>query len=330
VGGRYADVTVAGDTGITPAVEIHSTWGTFEWLLHDALSLGLRPGVVANSDDHKGRPGASYPGASRFGSYGGLTCFLSRELTREGIFESLRNRRHYATTGTRLFLHTSVTTPDGSPQAAMGDVLPSPAGKATFRTEVLCSAPVERLEIFNGPEIVATFRPYGREDLGRRIRLLWEGAEYRGRKRETRWDGTAVITDNRIESVRAINFWNPENSVAQDADNRISWRSLTTGGFSGFDLILARPSGGTIRIETPLIKAEVELGEIGLEERVMGVGGLGRRLRFFRLPDELRETAMSAELEVALNDGRDNPLYAKVIQEDGHAAWSSPIYLIPG
>jgi hypothetical protein len=60
--------------------------------------------VVCNSDGHKGRPGASYPGASTFGAYGGLTCFLTGELTRDGIFDALRRRHHYGTTGTRMFL----------------------------------------------------------------------------------------------------------------------------------------------------------------------------------------------------------------------------------
>ena len=56
-------------------MEVHSAWGTFEWLLTDGFALGHRCGVVCNSDGHKGRPGASYPGASMFGAYGGLTCF---------------------------------------------------------------------------------------------------------------------------------------------------------------------------------------------------------------------------------------------------------------
>jgi len=63
-------------------MEIHSAWGTFEWLLTDGFALGHRSGVVCNSDGHKGRPGASYPGAATFGAYGGLTCFLAEELTR--------------------------------------------------------------------------------------------------------------------------------------------------------------------------------------------------------------------------------------------------------
>jgi hypothetical protein len=326
VGGRYADLTVARDTGTTPAVEIHSAWGTFEWLLHDAFALGLRPGVVANSDEH--------PGASRFGSYGGLTCFLSRELSREAIFESLRNRKHYATTGARVYLRTSVTIREDAlgrnATAVMGDILPAPASSVTLRAEALCSTPIERLDLFNAAERIHTFRPYGEADLGRRIRILWEGAEYRGRGRETCWDGTAVVENNRVEQLRNVNFWNPEKTVTLEEGNRISWQSLTTGGFSGFDMGLAHPSEGTIRVETPLLQFEIEVRKIGLEDTVMEAGGLGRRMRIFRLPDQLSETGVSVEREIRLHRDGDNPLYAKVIQEDGHAAWSSPIYLVPG
>ena len=85
-------------------MEIHSAWGTFEWLLTDGFDLGHRSGVVCNSDGHKGRPGASYPGASSFGAYGGLTCFLTNELTRDSLFDCQRRRHHYGTTGTRMHL----------------------------------------------------------------------------------------------------------------------------------------------------------------------------------------------------------------------------------
>ena len=82
VGGRYADIKYAHDPMET-AVEVHSAWGTFEWILRDALERNYRVGIVANSDGHKGRPGACYPGASFFGSYGGLTCFLAERLDRD-------------------------------------------------------------------------------------------------------------------------------------------------------------------------------------------------------------------------------------------------------
>ena len=81
VGGRYADLS-RHDPGLEWAVEVHSAWGTFEWMLADAFARGHRLAIVANSDGHKGRPGASYPGGSTFGSYGGLTCVLAKSLTR--------------------------------------------------------------------------------------------------------------------------------------------------------------------------------------------------------------------------------------------------------
>ena len=104
VGGRYADVKYAHDGRLERAVEVHSTWGTFEWILHDAFEQGFRVGVVCHSDDHKGRPGATRPGASSFGAIGGLTCYFMPELTRDALFEALRHRRHYGTTGARIFL----------------------------------------------------------------------------------------------------------------------------------------------------------------------------------------------------------------------------------
>ncbi len=110
VGGRYADIKFAHDPMET-AVEVHSAWGTFEWIVRDAFEKNYRVGIVANSDGHKGRPGACYPGASFFGSYGGLTCFLAERLDRDAIFECMRRRRHYATTGNRALL--SVAVDDG-------------------------------------------------------------------------------------------------------------------------------------------------------------------------------------------------------------------------
>jgi hypothetical protein len=60
---------------------------------------------VCHSDDHKGRPGATQPGATTFGAIGGLTCYLMKEFDRDAVFDALRQRRHYGgTTGTRLYM----------------------------------------------------------------------------------------------------------------------------------------------------------------------------------------------------------------------------------
>ena len=79
-----------------------------------------RVGVVANSDGHKGRPGASHPGASTFGAYGGLTCVLADSLTREAVFDAIRRRRCYAVTAAQR-IHVELTV-NGLPMGAEGRV----------------------------------------------------------------------------------------------------------------------------------------------------------------------------------------------------------------
>src|ERR1041384_1168263 len=206
VGGRYADVKYAHDGRLERAVEVHSTWGTFEWLLHDAFEKGFRVGVVCHSDDHKGRPGATTPGASTFGAIGGLSCYLMPELTRDALFEALRVRRHYGTTGTRLFLDLrgtfseDVTSFSEDPklgpakefklrEAAMGDIIRPGSTPMRLGVEAIGTAPLERIDVLHGKHVVHSARPFAAADLGRRVRVLWQGAEYRGRGRDTVGEG---------------------------------------------------------------------------------------------------------------------------------------------
>src|SRR6202040_3208899 len=164
IGGRYADIKMSHDARIERSVEVHSDWGTFEWLLHDALEQGYRVGVLANSDGHKGRHGASHPGASLFGAYGGLSCLLASDLTRAGLFDALRRRHHYATTGCRLVLDVRAsfdaeaqlhaddpqlgpTNSTPARAAMMGDILHSTDEAVDLMVDALASAPIERLEI---------------------------------------------------------------------------------------------------------------------------------------------------------------------------------------
>lgn len=348
VGGRYADLGVAHDGRLERAVEIHSSWGTFEWLLHDAFDLGHRPGIVCHSDDHKGRQGATQPGASTFGAIGGLTCYLAKELTRDGIFEALRARRQYGTTGTRLYMNVRGTF--DAPVAIYADdpllgaheirsgtgvlmgavVAPGRTGMS-LDVDVSGSAPIERIDVFHGKEIAETFRPYTSADLGRRIRILWSGAEYRGRGRETSWAGKARLLGNRITAVKAVNFLNPQQALGwSEGEDVVSWKSVTTGNMAGFDVLVEHADTGRLIVETNLAAIEAELDSLGDQECVAEAGGLARRLRVWRLPEAGGPMSMRIRHRVEGRDLQsDLPVYVRVTQEDGHQAWSSPIYLIP-
>ena len=344
IGGRYADIKMAHSIRKERSVEVHSAWGTFEWLLEDAFEQGYRVGIVANSDGHKGRPGASHPGATKFGAYGGLTCMLASELTRDGLFEALRRRRHYATTGCRMILSTRVEFEQpvqvfaddpalGSIRshtataAMMGDIVRCSDREVTLEIDLHASAPIERVEIRNGKHIEELYRPFTDEELGRRIRVVWEGSEYRGRGRETIWDGTASLKGNTFTQVTPINRYNLDKKFEANA-NRIEWEALTTGGFGGFDAWLAKPVEGSLTIETTLVSTNMPIENIGRDDLIYDAGGLGRRLRIFRMPDVNEHHKLQLKRRIPLQLGRDNALYICLTQEDGHVIWSSPIYLI--
>ncbi len=346
IGGRYADITMSHDAQLERSIEIHSDWGTFEWLLEDAFDQGYRVGILANSDGHKGRQGASHPGASLFGAYGGLSCLLADELTREGLAEALRQRRHYATTGCRAYLdlHVAFDRPAvcysddpnlGQPvteascqRADMGQVCRYHGNEVELVFELLTDAPIVDVEVRNRMDVVQTLRPYDTPDLGRRIRLIWEGSEYRGRGRQTIWDGHAELTDNRFESPRAINFWNLDKRLEQTVDNRLQWQCLTTGGFAGVDVMLGDPQAGSLSIHTPLIQQDIAVASIGLTPQVFENGGIQRRLKVFRLPDQNPARRMTGRVRVPLHTGCDNAIYLRATTEDGFFIYSSPVYVI--
>jgi len=344
IGGRYADIKVAHDQRLERAVEVHSAWGTFEWLVHDAFEQGYRVGIMSNSDGHKGRPGASHPGSTKFGAYGGLTCMLAPSLSRKGIMEALRRRHHYGSTGCRALLdtHTVFEQParryhedpnlgdrsyDNVTEAMMGDIVGSDAKAVTFKVDVVGSAPIERLDIRNGVETLEVYRPYTNEQLGRRIRVIWEGSEYRGRGRETIWDGRAILDGNAFERVLPINRYNLDKKFDLSSNTMLEWGALTTGGFGGFDAWLKDSTSGSIQIDTELVKEQIKIEDIGLDEMIFANGGIDRRIRVFRLPDKNTVHKLQIEREITLNQDQDNPLYVRVTQEDGHFIWSSPIYV---
>ncbi|SVB18776.1 uncharacterized protein METZ01_LOCUS171630, partial [marine metagenome] len=316
VGGRYADTAYAHDPKVESAMEIHSAWGTFEWLLTDGFALGHRCGVVCNSDGHKGRPGASYPGAAMFGAYGGLTCFYAEELSRDGLFACLRRRHHYGTTGTRLHLDVRAELPNGGrlfdrdpkafPDTAssvvnevmMGDIVQTNDETVKLKIEVITQAPIERVEVRNGKQVLQTLRPYTSTELGNRIRVLWSGAEYRGRGRTTYWKGRLRFHGATIRRINKINIWNHEKLADQQGSDTVQFDTITTGNYAGFDAWLDSGLGGQVELTTNHGDLNTALNDIGIDDLVMEAGGLERRIRLFRLPEDNPHREMNETVSV--------------------------------
>src|SRR5439155_1620524 len=104
-----------------------------------------------------------------------------------------------------------------------------------------------RLHVLHGAKVVRTVRPFAASDLGRRVRVTWQGAEYRGRGRETMWQGKLTLKGNRVARFAPVNFLNPERKVVEtNPGTGLSWISVTTGNLAGIDLWLEEARRGTL------------------------------------------------------------------------------------
>jgi hypothetical protein len=327
VGGRYADVVAFHDPALERLVEVYSDWGRCEWLLEDALRLGHRVGVVANSDGHKGRPGASHPGAATFGAYGGLTCVLAESLTREAVFDALRARRCYGVSSAQR-IHVELTV-NGLPIGGEGRLGPGEPVRLAGR--VVGTGPLERIDVLRGLDLIATVTPYTSESFegSKRYRVAWGGSRVRGRDRLTRWDGHLELSAGKIAGATPFAMDNPEKGVQPLGPTQVSWVSTTTGDEDGVDLRLEAPRDAVIRVRTPVIDVDVSLLDLaGGSPRVFAAGGVDLRVIARRLPAR----DLTSALAIAVTDdappaGRCHAYWIRVTQEDGAQAWTSPVYL---
>ena len=117
---------------------------------------GYRIGVIAGSDTHAGLPGRSIPRCDRddFMPYpAGLAGVWADELTRQGIFDALRRRHCYGTTGVRIILETFI---DEHPMGS--DVRwPKPKTPRRFRIRVWGTDVLETVTVVKNNEDVYTF-----------------------------------------------------------------------------------------------------------------------------------------------------------------------------
>jgi hypothetical protein len=280
-----------------------------------------------------------------FGAYGGLTCFYAEELSRDGLFACLRRRHHYGTTGTRLHLDVHAELPNGGrlfdrdpkafPDTAssvvnevmMGDIVQTNDETVKLKIEVITQAPIERVEVRNGKQVLQTLRPYTSAELGNRIRVLWSGAEYRGRGRTTCWKGRLRFQGATIRRMNKINIWNHEKLADQQGSDTVQFDTITTGNYAGFDAWLDSSLGSQVELTTNHGDLNTALNDIGIDDLVMEAGGLERRIRLFRLPEDNPHREMNEIVSVPLGSLGDNPIWVSVYTEDGFQAWSSPIFL---
>jgi hypothetical protein len=323
VGGRYADVRFF-DEELGSLIELASCWGIFEWMLWDAFDKGYIVGVMCNSDGHKGRPGAEGPGAGEFGIANGLTCVLAESLTRRAVWNALKQRRCYGTTGPRIDLDFKI---GGHP---MGSVVQT-AEPLPAQAVVRGTAPLASLTLYRGREAIQSIRPSAFHEChdSNRIRVSWGGSRMRSRGRRMQWDGVIRLSDASIISATPFQFDSILDGITAQLAHELAFKSQTSGDMDGIDLILQKPHQGTLTFENPPGRYAVALNQLtGESPHIFDCGGLDLQVRIERYPRTLTELSLELSVDIPPPPGEQtSPYFVKVVQEDGHMAWSSPIYL---
>jgi hypothetical protein len=321
IGGRRANLDYH-DPALERVIEIASQWGRFEWFARDALERGLRVGFVGGSDDHSGRPGWSAPTLGHHGVRGGLTGFLAADLTRDAIWNALRSRRCYGTTGPRIILDVSV---DGHPMGAEIVATAVPEVRAT----VIGAAPIDTVELRRGTQTVATWSglPEPEADEPWRVRVAWRGARGRDRGRALDWTGGLEVHGGRIVGAQDYAIDNPLEGIVHWEPQRIAWRSHTCGDWDGVILDLETDDDTRLDITTPSMRARCTLAELrhgavrydgpGLEQCIV-VRRLSRCEGTPEISFSWRDEAPTAGI---------NPYWVWATQVDGEMAWSSPVFV---
>ena len=338
------------DPDLEPLVEIMSQHGTFEWFGRMYLRHGHQVGFIAASDNHLSQPGYSAPQGGSLSQRGGLGAVRATALTRDALFDAMRSRATYATTGDRIIMDVTVNG------AEMGSRAPF-AEERRIVGRVIGTAPIESIAVVKndveiwhrdyltdtatrsvtGGEFTLTFAspslPYHPGDNPRGWRWWWGVIEIDG--------AVATHVEGPDEGDLA------GQSLDMTDGSSIAFRTITRGGTSTLKLVLddvRRPATLTVTLREgrefgggpPRFRwhREVPAAEAVLPLREMQGGTLSSTIEFDGYADTvtLRRIMTEGErdVEFAVDDqGRrqGDYYYVRVVQTNDAQAWSSPVWV---
>jgi MYXO-CTERM domain-containing protein len=201
------------DPELRRSIEVHSEWGdsidsTAQGNVGEALAQGHRMGFIAASDNHDGWFGN--PLTFKY-AQSGLAAFWAPELTREDIFEALRQRRSYGTSGARMVVEFEATEGESTLLSGGEYVARQPTfawnvhGTASIASVTLTAI---QLQAGSRPELLDSDSPVSLDSQGQ---YTWSG-----------WDGSSqavwlTVTQDDGEMAWATPIW-----ITQDCDSELA------------------------------------------------------------------------------------------------------------
>jgi len=340
------------DPEVSPVLEIFSEWGNAEhdrapypykrhteggrWTrntLHHLLAEGHRMGVIASTDDHLG-----YPGAYREG----LAAIKAKELSRESIFDAIRNRRTYAVTGDRIDLDFWING------HMMGEECPY-TRKTEIQVDVTGWNQVDRVEVLKNNRVIHRDFPMDRPNSSRswnepviiRFDYGWGPWPALGWNRTADWDFEIKLENGSLQAIHPCFTSGPldesrrDKIMSWDAQGArvISFTALKQqiDDFSQKAVILKVQGGPETRLtilgkkpdtfsRSLLLKELAESNEPIFTRPFPWESAMLSRIIF----KENYHTSFTIQDE---DSGKmDNWYYVRVIQSNDQLAWSSPIW----
>ncbi len=346
------------DPEVSPVIEMFSEWGCAEhdrapypyvrhteagrWTRNTIqyyLAQGHRFGVIASTDDHLG-----YPGGYREG----LAAILAKELTREAIFDALRNRRCYAVTGDRIVLDFQING------QRMGRELPY-ARKRRIAVAATGWDQIDRVEVLKNNRVIHRDFPMDRVPTAAswkrpvvvRFEYGWGPWPALNMTRTCDWDIRIQIEGGRIEAHQTCFQPGPldeerRDKILERSDRHIRLKSFTALRQQIEDIstkgIVLRVRGGpettiTISLESPTrVSLTQKFSDLAESNEMLWTGDFPKESAL--LHRLVFEEHYRTEFTVDDVDGPDRGkgadwYYVRVVQANNQLAWSSPIWVEP-
>ena len=341
------------DPRVSPVVEIFSEHGAcerdrgpFPMIRHSnggrdtancvqaALARGLRFGFVASTDDHLGYPGA----------YGeGLVAVLADELSRDAIWQAIRQRRTYAVTGDRIGVRFTL---NGQPMGS--EIAATPERRIEFEVEGWDE--IDQVEILKNGTTLATFRPECATPWtpwpgAAKCRLEWGWGPWAdlNMARTADWDITLRTHGARIQQGMTCFQSGPfeeakRNRVLARKPTEWHWQSCTSRR-QAFEeratnaIVFALSGGLDDRVELTLTKpAELRmsfsLGELAANSGVEFTGPFtSESVLVHRLVSPLEYRLAGEYVDECPDAAGADYYYLRVRQGNGQMAWASPMWV---
>ena len=313
----------------------HSMGGrSSQQMIERQLASGLRFGFVGSSDTHRGYPGA----------YGeGVVGIWAPELSRQAVFEAIRKRRTYATSGARIAVEFAV---NGQP---MGSELPATSDRQ-IDIRIEGQDAVQMVELVRNGKVIERHFPQDASSPlalpGRakcRVRYGWGPWAQFEIGRVCMWDMEIRLAGGRIR--RAIPCFQaaPFREDLRDSIDVVDEQTLrvlsATSRVKSFEedptkslvLDLEGPPDAevVVRLNKPSEQtARAQLGYLRTDNLITFTGPFGAES--FIIEQLVGPSDFAASLR--WHDRRPvatgpDWYYVRVTQCNGHCAWSSPIWV---